>query len=69
MRPRLVASGICEEGCPHLLRNFLGPGFPQRLPADFAAIPLRKRLQIFRGDVKTCALIIVVEKRGLLKKL
>ena len=37
MRRRLGTSGICEEGCSQLLRDFWDPRVPQQSYANFAA--------------------------------
>ena len=39
MRRRLVASGICEEGCISSYGTFGVQGSPQHSQADFAAYP------------------------------
>lgn len=68
MRPRLVASGVREEGCVSSYGTFGVQGSPQHSLADFAAAPLKTKIPIFTGGVK-CVFSIAAERKEFLKKL
>ena len=68
MRPRLVASGICEEGCISSYGTF-GVQGPLSIRKQILPHTLENKNTKRFGGVKTCVLHIAAERRESRKKL